>query len=292
MKLGTVSVGVVTLVGAASFAMAAPAAAATAPASGDTGHDVSYPQCGSPLPSTGTFGVVGVTNGIAYSSNPCLAGEWQWASSLPGTPALYTTPANPAPTSSYYWPASGTSDPALCTDSTSTTDPGCAYDYGWHAAANALSTALAGAPSARTVPWWLDVETANTYNGDGYSNAADLQGMVDYLRVAGVPSVGFYSTDYQWGVITGGWTTTNDASYRAAWSYEFAPRFSMAQSPVWEAGVGTVSDAQATCGATFTGVATQLAQYSDGPYDGDLVCGPASAPPSVPPPGDGGDTNN
>ena len=39
--------------------------------------------------------------------------------------------------------ASGGEDPARCRDSASTTDPGCAYDYGWHAAAYALTTAQA-----------------------------------------------------------------------------------------------------------------------------------------------------
>jgi hypothetical protein len=67
------AVGVVLL----STALLTGVAAAAAPPPGSTGHDVSYPQCGMPLPSSGSFGVVGVTNGIAFSANPCLAAQWQ-----------------------------------------------------------------------------------------------------------------------------------------------------------------------------------------------------------------------
>jgi hypothetical protein len=115
-------------------------AASLTPTSGSTGWDVSYPQCGAKLPTSGSFAVVAVNDGRPYSLNPCLGGsngEYAWAVSR-GTPALYMNTANPAPSSSYYWPTSSTSDPVLCLDSTSTTDPGCAYDYGWHAAGNAL----------------------------------------------------------------------------------------------------------------------------------------------------------
>ena len=269
----------------------APEASAAAAISGSTGHDVSYPQCGSALPTTGSFGVVGVTNGIAFSANPCMAAQWQWASGQSSSAALYTTPANPAPTSSHYWPTSGSRDPALCIDSGSITDPGCAYDYGWHAAADALTKATTatspGAAAAAT--WWLDVETGNTYNGNGTSNAADLQGMVDYLRSQGVPSVGFYSTGYQWGVITGGWTVGNDATYRQSWSQEFTPLFPMSAGPVWVAGASSLSGAQANCSTSFTGGTTTLAQYPDGSLDGDLACGgtspsptPAAMAPGVP----------
>ncbi len=98
--------------------------------------------------------------------------------------------ANPAPSSGYYWPTSGAQDPALCLDATSTTDPGCAYDYGWQAAANALSTATSALGGSPQGIWWLDVETGNTWNGDASSNAADLQGSIDYLLAQHVAGVG------------------------------------------------------------------------------------------------------
>ena len=280
-----VNVLLALLVALGSLLLTVPNASAATAVAGSTGHDVSYPQCGSTLPTTGSFGVVGVTNGIAYSANPCLGAQWQWAAGQSASPALYTTPANPAPTSTKYWPVSGAVDPVLCINSASTADPGCAYDYGWHAAANALATATTAisAAAAAAATWWLDVETTNSYNGDGTSNAADLQGMVDYLRSNGVPSVGFYSTGYQWGVITGGWTVSNDATYRQAWAQEFTPRFPMSAGPVWVAGASSLSGAQANCSTSFTGGTTTLAQYPDGSFDGDLACGATSPSPSSSP---------
>ncbi|HET6818148.1 MAG TPA: hypothetical protein VFH66_13065 [Mycobacteriales bacterium] len=60
------------------------AAAATAPA----GNDFSWPQCpkgvgdgqGKPLPSgSRRFEIVGLTNGVGFHENPCLASEWRYA---------------------------------------------------------------------------------------------------------------------------------------------------------------------------------------------------------------------
>lgn len=276
------SFAVLLLSVALALTAAGPALGAAAPA-GDVGQDVGFPQCGGSYPAAGAFGIVGVTHGSAFSANPCLATEWSWASARPGDASLVTTPANPAPTSSHYWPTSGSTDPVLCRDAGSTTDPGCAYDYGWHAAADALATATAVLPAgvATSVGWWLDVETTNTYNGDGTSNAADLQGMVDHLRGQGVPSVGFYSTSYQWTTITGGWTAANDAGYRAAWKSEFTPAFPMSAGRDWVAGAASSSDAQSTCGTSFSGGPTALAQYPDGGYDADVVCGSTPSAPSA-----------
>lgn len=271
----TVTLGLMTLVGLPAFP-----ASAGYPA-GDVGHDVSYPQCTSPGASTTTvdglgasFGVVGLTGGRPFGSNSCAAAEYSWAAGLPDAPALYMNTANPAPTSSFYWPASGARDPALCTDATSTTDPGCAYDYGWHAAADALSTRAAAIPNAATLTWWLDVETANSWNGNGASNAADLQGTVDYLRSHGVPHVGLYSTSSQWSTITGGLTTSTYASYAQTWAPEFTAQYPLINEPTWIAGAGNAASASAACTTTFTGGPTWLAQYADGSgYDADLACG-------------------
>ena len=272
---------VVLMAAALGGALPAGASSTVAPA-GSTGHDVAYPQCSSANSSSttvtslgGAFGIVGVTDGLPWSTNPCLGAEYQWASGLAYGPALYTNTANPAPHSSYFWPSSGSSAPALCKDATSTTDPGCAYDYGWHAAQNALSTAEASVTPAATLPWWLDVETANSWNGNGSSNAADLQGFVDYLRGQGVPSVGIYTSSSNWTAITGGYTQSNAASYESAWSAEFIPSYPLDQSPTWVAGAGSSANASSICsGPAFTGTNPQLAQFQDGTgYDADLVCG-------------------
>ena len=121
--------------------------------------------------------------------------------------------------------------------------PGCAYNYGWHAAANAMATGkkqLGRGVLGHT--WWLDVETTNTWNGDGPANTAVLQGMLDYLRSHGVAKVGLYSTAFQWKTITGGYTAATAARYRAAWDGYLIADFPLHEAPLWiatAAGSGT-----------------------------------------------------
>lgn len=247
--------------------------AATPAPVGSVGHDASYPQCGAALPPVGVFGIVGVTGGRAFSANPCLAAQYRWAAARPSSAAVYVNTGNPAPTSSYYWPRSGSRDPALCRDATSTTDPGCAYDYGWHAAADALAVADRADPSIRRLTWWLDVEIANSWNGDGISDAASLQGSMDLLRSKGIQEVGLYSTAYQWRTITGGYSASNAAGYRKAWRASFVPRYPLETAPLWTATAGDRGAAQAACATSFTGAPAQLAQFVDGSgLDADLVC--------------------
>lgn len=244
-------------------------------ASGTAGWDLSWPQCPGGFPRGGALGIVGVTNGRPWGANPCLALQYSWAAGLPGTPGFYMNTANPAPHSSFYWPSSGSSDPALCDDATSVADPGCVYDYGWHAARDALSSAIsAGVPidAATGSPWWLDVETGNTWNGTGSANAADLQGSIDYLTSQGVPVVGLYSTSSQWNSITGGYTTATAPSYASAWEPEFTSSYGIASSPDWVAGAGSAHQAARYCARSFTGVAVQLAQYPSQGFDADLFC--------------------
>jgi hypothetical protein len=273
--------GVIAVVAAVTFQspMAAAAAAAAAPPAGSSGYDISWPQCGSAYPGDGAFGIVGVTNGRAWSANPCLASEYQWAAGYPRAPDLYMNTANPAPDSSFYWPASGVRDPALCQDATITSDPGCAYDYGWHAAANALATSKTALGNLAQGVWWLDVETGNTWNGDASSNAADLQGSIDYLLAQHVAAVGIYSTGYQWGLITGGYSSGDASTYAAAWRPEFTSPNGIAAAPSWVAGASGPSDAPSDCSSSFLGTTTWLVQYVAGAADVDYACGTPPPPP-------------
>ena len=86
-------------------------------------------------------------------------------------------------------------------------------------------------------------------------NVAALSGAVSYLgSVAHVASLGFYSTSYQWGVITGGTST-----------------FSAYSS--WVAGAADAAGASANCsGPGFTGGSVTLAQYSSAGFDANLRC--------------------
>jgi len=249
--------------------------AGPAGATGDAapGHDISHPQCGGELPSGGTFGIVGLNQGRPFSTNPCLSDQYRWAAGRPGSAAIYVNTGNPAPSSDYYWPESGSRDPALCTDSSSTTDPGCAYNYGWHAAANSLATGKKLGTAALGHTWWLDVETTNTWNGDGVANTALLQGMYDYLRSHGVEQVGLYSTSYQWRKITGGYSADTAGDYQAAWQAQIVPDFPLHQAPLWIATAANSGTARANCATSFTGGPTVMVQFigKDG-FDTNLTC--------------------
>ena len=90
---------VATLVAVAATILAAPGTANAAPTR--VGYDVSYPQCGTPLPADRAFAVVGVNGGLSTRTNPCLTDQltWAWGSSgvvLSQPKAqLYLNTANP-----------------------------------------------------------------------------------------------------------------------------------------------------------------------------------------------------
>jgi hypothetical protein len=272
-RLGGVLAALVVLLSGWGISTAATASAAPTAAPGAIGYDVSTPQCGRTLPEIGAFGIVGVNGGRAFSLNPCFASQYEWAKRRPAASGVYINTGNPAPRSDYYWPASGSRDPALCRDNTSTRDPGCAYDYGWHAAAAALAAADRVDPTSRSRTWWLDIETANSWNGDGIANAADLQGVVDLLRSKGVARVGLYSTAYQWRTITGGYTASSAGTYRTAWRSAFTPRYRLESVPLWIATMGDAAAAKTACTTSFTGGPAQMVQFVDGSgLDANYVC--------------------
>jgi hypothetical protein len=219
------------------------------------GYDVSWPQCGSTLPSKPAFGIVGVNKGIVFSPNPCLSSEIRWAGS--GT-QLYANTGNPGPALSSHWP-SGQTSPRFC-DPANPDTADCAYDYGWNAAADSYADAVgawqalgrAGAPSS--VAWWLDVETGNSWRTTTSLNVAALEGEVASLQANGISGIGFYSTSLQWRQITG------SSSAFAAF-------------PSWVAGAQSQKAAQSRCsGSGFTGGRVALAQYPASGFDADFVC--------------------
>ncbi|GAA1168614.1 hypothetical protein GCM10009608_01410 [Pseudonocardia alaniniphila] len=243
--------------------------------SGDMGHDVSHPQCGVALPTDdGSFGIVGINEGRPFTTNPCISAQYQWAKGTPYGAGVYLNTSNPAPGGAGYWPRSGSQDPVLCIDARSTTDAGCTYDYGWHAAANALSAAMAVDRGMTQHTWWLDVEIENRWGGNGMSNTAMVQGMNDYLRSHGVAEVGLYSTGYQWRKITGGYTASTAANYRTAWKPQFTPMYSLDNAPLWLATYTDSNAAKTMCTTSFTGAKTRLVQYGEdeGGFDTNLVC--------------------
>jgi hypothetical protein len=157
---------------------------------GSVGVDVSYPNCSTVLPKA-DFGIVGVTGGLVYSTNPCLAAQATKFSDL----SLYVnTGLNASQTSQHYLKAQ-----EGCNG-----DPNCAaYNYGKNAANDAIAYAVSQGVSSSK--WWLDVETENTWSSDVMQNRASIQGAYDALKAHGAALVGVYSTTVQWNEITGGW---------------------------------------------------------------------------------------
>ena len=114
--------------------------------------------------------------------------------------------------------------------------------------------------SAADYPWWLDVETGNSWESgsDGLAhNAADLEGMVSALHAFGdVSTVGIYSTSYQWGVIVG----SNDG------------QGVLAGLPDWIPGARRETSASSNCSLpSFTNGSVLITQWF-GHFDGDVSC--------------------
>jgi hypothetical protein len=227
------------------------------------GYDISYPQCGGAEPRTPAFALVGVNGGRAFTGNPCLAREYVWAltASSPVQPraAFYINTGNPGPGASPRWPHAGTSTPKPCDGTWSTA---CAYDYGWQAAQDAYARARSVAgEGAAVAPWWLDVESANSW-ADVTTNSADLQGALDYLRSVPVAGVGIYALAGDWEAIVGA------ASPSAPQNAPFSPL------PNWRPGPGdAAADAHNWCTRSVTGGRVLFVQYQDtNAFDANLVC--------------------
>jgi len=189
----------VVAVGAAFSALALTAVPAAA--SGDYitttgGSDISWPQCGKPLPPIDprSFGIVGVNGGQTFTMNPCFKQEWDWMQAGGAAKASVYINLDFGTTSDGYNQCA--TDNTFCT----------AYDYGYLAAEYAYTRANyeSNGASLKAVTWWLDVETASDWSDDQATNARVVEGAMDYLKTTG-KHIGVYSTRGQWNEITGGW---------------------------------------------------------------------------------------
>jgi hypothetical protein len=215
-------------------------------------YDVSWPQCGQELPSHADAAIVGVNGGKPYEENPCLAEQYRWAVGAAGQPAFYMNTANPGPASRVVdWYQQKSPKPS-CSRSD---EAACAYNYGYNAAKHAFATAQARTGAAARHSWWLDVETTNSWSGDRALNTADIVGSLTFLRSQSLP-VGLYSTEYQWGRITGG------------------ARFP--ELPNWLAGARDGGQAARWCApdSSFTGGPVLLVQWVEHDLDHNALCGP------------------
>lgn len=241
-----------------------------------TGNDISWPQCGKTLPVSQTFGIVGVTGGLATNTNSCLTDQLAWVRTSSGKSQqpkiqLYVNAANPGGLGTASWPKNNI-DPAhrlslnpygRCDGSDT---PACAWQYGWNRAFEDIQRFQPAAQMAgifvdpATYPWWLDVETDSTWKSDSNgikSNQADLEGMTAYFMTRGI-TVGLYSTAYQWGHIAGTVNVTSNLTGLNSWL----------------AGATNQSGAQTLCSQpplTPRGKVS-LTQYISGSFDYDYSC--------------------
>ncbi|NVN00593.1 hypothetical protein [Arthrobacter sp. SDTb3-6] len=223
-----------------------------------SGNDISWPQCpaasggyGLPLPpESAQLAVIGVTNGLPFTVNPCLAWQVGRASNMPVPRHAYVMAAFPTPAqlrgnkAQGPWPA-GTRDGQL--------------SNAGYAEAVAAVAAMAKAGFLPGMVW-IDVEphkpqpwptSSPTHQRE---NRLVIGGMMRGFHDAGLP-YGLYSYHRAWADITGSWQLPG--------------------VPVWAtAGQDTPDKARAKCGKPgFSGGHVYLAQWYDDVRDYDMTCG-------------------
>lgn len=227
------------------------------------GADISWPQCpvgmgiparrtlGLPLPGAkATFVVVGLTNGPAFTPNPCLGWQVEWAQGRGLPISAYAVATYPTTRQlarhSQSGPFAGTTHRSRLRN--------VGYAQGRYNMGRLASVGL-------TVPHvWIDVEhySIRPWTKDRRANRAVVRGIVRAYQDAGI-STGFYSTSLQWPQIVG----------KASWGL-----------PEWHtAGPRSKAVALSRCTEpSFQGGPTVLAQWWTDRRDHDIVCptGPAS----------------
>lgn len=219
--------------------------AAGAYAAGESGYDISWPQCGGAYPAASYgFGIVGATDGRAFTLNPCLGSEYAWAQASvnPTQASLYMNlnyPAGSTATQGQTGPYGHCKKGSACF----------AENYGWNAAQYAFTQNGANSPATAST-WWLDIETGNSWSRNTALNADVIQGAVAYLQGQGV-TVGVYSTATQWKTIAGAYAPT---------------------IPNWVAGASASNPGGLCAQPLYSGGAVWLTQYVSGASDIDYSC--------------------
>ncbi len=106
----------------------------------------------------------------------------------------------------------------------------------------------------------VDVEAANSWSIEITTNAADLQGSVDYLRSVNVGSIGIYALAVDWENIVGA------PSPNTPQNAPFSPL------PNWRPGARNGADAFNWCTRTVTGGRVAYVQYPANGFDANLAC--------------------
>lgn len=269
------TLSIVSLSFVSSPAFAAKPVSSTEP----VGYDISYPQCGTKLPTGQAFGIVGVNGGTAATTNSCMTSELVWANKSLGTTAqdklqLYVNTANPGEVISQIttWPTTNTDKTGYSTTNPYGTCAGqndlpCSWQYGWNRAVEdnldrfKPAAQAAGVNTTSPHKWWLDVETMNTWQSGSTGalarNAASLEGMTSYFTSQNAP-VGLYSTASQWSAIAG----------------TVAPGSNLNGLANWRPSGASLSNAKANCSVAplTSGGFISLTQYVEQNLDKNHSC--------------------
>jgi hypothetical protein len=229
-----------------------------------SGNDISWPQCPTaaggydlPLPpDSAGFTVIGLTNGLPFTDNPCLAWQLTWASNANVPTHAYAMAAFPTAAQLRSHKAAGPWSPA--------TRDGQLSNAGFAEATAAVATMAKSGFLPGVV--WIDVEPhkpqpwPTSTPAQQRENRLVLGGLMRGLHDAGL-AFGLYSFASGWASITGSWQLPG--------------------VPVWAtAGQDSPAKARAKCTKPgFSGGHVYLAQWYDDARDHDVTCGPYSFAP-------------
>lgn len=223
------------------------------------GYDVSWPQCsvaqggyGLPMPpTTARFVVVGLTKGLPFTENPCLADQVGWARTHAVPAHAYTVAAYPTSAQLDTYGAAG--------PWASTTSAGRLSNVGYAQAAFAMASLTRTGLDPDVV--WIDVEprpaqpwpTAST--SQQRANRLVVEGLMRGLRDAH-QAYGVYSYLSGWQAITGSWRLPGVPVWATAGHLDYP------------------SEAVDRCTQpSFSGGHVYLSQWTDDVRDYDITCG-------------------
>jgi hypothetical protein len=172
--------------------------------------DISWPNCTRPLPVR-AVGLVGINGPRTFTTNDCLRNQTAHLHQVLGEYVVADSPPQEQIMAhQQYSPNEAPPKPCAAGDTKCQS-----YNYGFNAGRFAVEYAKAsGVPVTDSQPWWIDVDygegpRAPFWRGTIDDHNANLQGEADAIyHYASAGShkarIGYYSTYYQWGKVTGG----------------------------------------------------------------------------------------
>ena len=224
------------------------------------GHDISWPQCptavggfGLPLPpASSQFVVIGLTKGLPFTENPCLASQLKWATDNRKPAQAYTMAAFPTAAQLATYRTQG--------PWSSATRAGQLSNVGYAEARFAVASLVKTGFAPRVV--WIDVEprpaqpwpTATAVQQR--ENRYVIEGLMRGLRDARY-SYGLYSFASGWASITGSWRLPGVPVWATAGMLDYP------------------NEALDRCRQpSFSGGRVYISQWYDNTRDYDLTCDP------------------